>query len=183
MSASSLQAQRGKERAGGGGCCWGMRFACGRPKHTLAHLRDPEEEAAVKPSSGRPKKVAQKPERYELHNQDETHLETNSHLCRVWHRVGTQPVLPAVGTNRRVTVFGSVEARSGGGGMRRAEQRLLLALPRGARPTTPKDGEGGVLGVGQQSLPQVLRHSRCSLNAPRGGTESLVFMRHRGIAA
>ncbi len=50
------------------------------------------------------------PERYELHYQDETHLETNAYLYRVWHRVGTQPTLPAVGTNRRVTVFGSVEA-------------------------------------------------------------------------
>ncbi len=44
-----------------------------------------------------------------MHHQDETHLETNPYLCRVWHRVGTQPVLPAVGTNRRVTVFGSME--------------------------------------------------------------------------
>lgn len=50
------------------------------------------------------------PERFELHYQDETHLETNPYLCRVWHRRGTQPCLPAVGTNRRVTVFGSVEA-------------------------------------------------------------------------
>ncbi len=44
-----------------------------------------------------------------MHHQDETHLETNPYLCRVWHRVGEQPTLPAVGTNRRVTVFGSVE--------------------------------------------------------------------------
>ena len=50
------------------------------------------------------------PTRYELHFQDETHLETNPYLCRVWHRRGTQPTLPGVGTNRRVTVFGSVEA-------------------------------------------------------------------------
>jgi transposase len=50
------------------------------------------------------------PERYELHYQDETHLETNPYLCRVWHRRGTQPCLPSAGTNRRVTVFGSVEA-------------------------------------------------------------------------
>ena len=49
------------------------------------------------------------PERYELHFQDETHLETNPHLCRTWHRKGQQPTLPGVGTNRRVTVFGSVE--------------------------------------------------------------------------
>jgi len=49
------------------------------------------------------------PERYELHHQDETHLETNPYLGRVWHRKGIQPVVPAAGTNRRVTVFGSVE--------------------------------------------------------------------------
>ena len=50
------------------------------------------------------------PQRSELHYQDETHLETNPYLCRVWHRRGKQPTLPGVGTNRRVTVFGSVEA-------------------------------------------------------------------------
>jgi hypothetical protein len=45
-----------------------------------------------------------------LHYEDETHVETNPHLSRVWHRVGHQPTLPAAGTNRRLTVFGSVEA-------------------------------------------------------------------------
>ena len=50
------------------------------------------------------------PETYELHFQDETHLETNPYLCRTWHRKGEQPTLPSAGTNRRVTVFGSVEA-------------------------------------------------------------------------
>jgi hypothetical protein len=50
------------------------------------------------------------PERYELHYEDETHLDTNPYLSRVWHRVGEQPTVPAAGTNRRVTVFGSVEA-------------------------------------------------------------------------
>ena len=50
------------------------------------------------------------PERYELHYEDETHLETNPHLGRVWHRIGCQPTIPAAGTNRRLTVFGSVEA-------------------------------------------------------------------------
>ena len=49
------------------------------------------------------------PERYELHFQDETHLETNPYLCRSWHRRGKQATLPAAGTNRRVTVCGSVE--------------------------------------------------------------------------
>jgi DDE superfamily endonuclease len=54
--------------------------------------------------------VAAAPERYELHYEDETHLETNPTLSRVWHRIGQQPTLPAAGTNRRLTVFGSVES-------------------------------------------------------------------------
>ena len=54
--------------------------------------------------------MAAAPDRYELHFEDETHLETNPYLGRVWHRRGEQPTLPAAGTNRRVTVFGSVEA-------------------------------------------------------------------------
>src|SRR5215211_5826162 len=55
------------------------------------------------------KKVAADPDRYELHHQDETHVETNPYLSRVWHRRGQQPTIPAAGTNRRLTVFGSVE--------------------------------------------------------------------------
>ena len=58
--------------------------------------------------------MAAQPERYELHFEDETHLDTNPYLSRVWHRVGTQPTRPAVGTNRRLTVFGSVEAHGRG---------------------------------------------------------------------
>jgi transposase len=54
--------------------------------------------------------VAAEPARYELHYEDETHVETNPYLTRVWHRRGVQPTLPAAGTNRRLTVFGSVEA-------------------------------------------------------------------------
>lgn len=54
------------------------------------------------------------PNRYELHFEDETHVETNPYLGRVWHRVGQQPVLPAAGTNRRLTVFGSVAAAGRG---------------------------------------------------------------------
>jgi hypothetical protein len=50
------------------------------------------------------------PERYELHYEDETHLDTNPYLSRIWHRIGEQPTVPAVGSNRRLTVFGSVEA-------------------------------------------------------------------------
>jgi transposase len=37
-------------------------------------------------------------------------VETNPYLTRVWHRRGVQPTVPAAGTNRRLTVFGSVEA-------------------------------------------------------------------------
>jgi hypothetical protein len=54
--------------------------------------------------------VRAQPERYALHYEDETHLDTNPYLSRLWHRVGEQPTLPAAGTNRRLTVFGSVEA-------------------------------------------------------------------------
>jgi transposase len=54
--------------------------------------------------------VAAEPDRYELHSEDETHVETNPYLTRVWHRRGVQPTLPAAGTNRRLTIFGSVEA-------------------------------------------------------------------------
>lgn len=50
------------------------------------------------------------PARCELHYQDETHMETNPYLCCVWHRKGVQATLPAAGTNRRLTVFGSTEA-------------------------------------------------------------------------
>jgi transposase len=53
--------------------------------------------------------VAARPGRYELHHQDESHLETNPYLSRVWHRSGRQPVVAAAGTNRRLTDFGSVE--------------------------------------------------------------------------
>jgi hypothetical protein len=53
--------------------------------------------------------VAADPARFELHHEDETHVETNPYLTRVWHRRGVQPTVPAVGTNRRVTVFGSTE--------------------------------------------------------------------------
>jgi DDE superfamily endonuclease len=58
--------------------------------------------------------VAAEPDRYELHAEDETHVETNPYLTRMWHRRGVQPTLPAAGTNRRLTVFGSVEARGRG---------------------------------------------------------------------
>ena len=54
--------------------------------------------------------MAAAPDRYELHYQDETHVETTPYLTRVWHRRGRQPTVPAAGTNRRLTVFGSVEA-------------------------------------------------------------------------
>lgn len=51
--------------------------------------------------------MAAAPGQYELHFEDETHVETNPVLGQVWHRMGQQPVVPAAGTNRRLTVFGS----------------------------------------------------------------------------
>ncbi len=54
------------------------------------------------------------PERYELHYQDETHVETNPYLAKQWHRIGQQQRIASVGVNRRVTVFGSKESRGRG---------------------------------------------------------------------
>jgi transposase len=85
-------------------------FACGRAKHTLAHLQDAAEVARCKERLREVEAtVAAEPGRYEVHHQDESHLETNPHLSRVWHRRGGQPTLPAAGANRRLTVFGGVE--------------------------------------------------------------------------
>lgn len=53
--------------------------------------------------------MAAEPDRYALHYQDETHLETTPYLGRICHRRGQQPTLPGAGTNRRVTTVGSVE--------------------------------------------------------------------------
>jgi hypothetical protein len=58
--------------------------------------------------------VGDDPARYELHYQDETHVETNPSLARQWHRIGTQQRIASVGVNRRVTVFGSRESRGRG---------------------------------------------------------------------
>jgi transposase len=86
-------------------------WVCGRPKHTLTHLQNATAVAASRAElAAVGKKVRAAPEHSELHFQDETHLETNPHLCRRWHRRGQQATLPSVGINRRVTVFGSVEA-------------------------------------------------------------------------
>ena len=54
------------------------------------------------------------PERYELHYQDETHVETNPYLAKQWHRIGVQQRIASVGVNQRVTVFGSVEDQGRG---------------------------------------------------------------------
>jgi transposase len=85
-------------------------WMCGRPKHTLKHRQDRAagavSRAELEAVGG---KGGAKPEKDELHVQDETQLETTPHLCRTWHRKGQQPTLPAGGTNRRVTVCGSVD--------------------------------------------------------------------------
>jgi DDE superfamily endonuclease len=58
--------------------------------------------------------VAATPASAELHDEDETHVETNPYLQRLWHRRGTQPTLPAAGTNRRLACFGRVAANREG---------------------------------------------------------------------
>src|SRR5918993_1192976 len=101
--------------AGCGCCCTGSAspVAGSNTPSIISKIRR-KSLPAGKPSGWRGKKVRTHPERYELHYQDETHLDTNPYLSRVWHRIGTQPTLPAAGTNRRLTVFGSVEARGRG---------------------------------------------------------------------
>jgi len=47
----------------------------------------------------RKKKVASDPARYELHYQDETHVETNPYLAKQWHRIGTQQRIASVGVD------------------------------------------------------------------------------------
>jgi DDE superfamily endonuclease len=47
---------------------------------------------------------------FEFPYQDETHVETNPYLRRVWHKIGVQPTVPAAGTNRRLPCLGRVEA-------------------------------------------------------------------------
>ena len=86
-------------------------FVCGRPKHTLKHLQDPEEVAACRQESAAAEENSDgRTGGYELHHEDETHVETNPYLSRGWHRRGRQATVPAAGTNRRLTVFGRVEA-------------------------------------------------------------------------
>src|SRR4051812_11157012 len=65
-------------------------------------------------SPKRKKKLASAPERYELHYQDETHVETNPYLAKQWHRIGRQQRIASVGVNRRGTGFGSKESRGDG---------------------------------------------------------------------
>lgn len=53
--------------------------------------------------------MAAAPDRFAFPHEDATQVATNPSLGRVWHRRGVQPTVPAVGTNRRLTVFGSTE--------------------------------------------------------------------------
>lgn len=87
--------------------------------------------------------MAATPERCGLHCEDETHPETNPYPGRVGHRVGQQPIPPAAGTDRRLTVFGSAAARGRG----RVEGRQARADPAGlARPLAALDARHAATG-------------------------------------
>ncbi len=103
-------------RRAGCGRCWGAgTTSAGGPSTPSSTCRIRRRWRRARRSwPRRPGKVAAEPERYELHHEDETHVETNPYLSRVWHRRGEQPTVPAAGTNRRLTVFGSVETRGRG---------------------------------------------------------------------
>src|SRR5205814_3751910 len=95
----------------GCGRCWrgGAGAAGGRSTRSSTCKTRPRWRPAGRNWRRRKKIVAEQPGRYELHHQDESHLETNPYLSRAWHRIGEQPVVAAAGTNRRLTDFGSVE--------------------------------------------------------------------------
>ena len=57
--------------------------------------------------------MAAHPERYELHFEDETHLDTNPHLSRVWHRVGARCSVTGSGRLGRRDPVGSGNKVSG----------------------------------------------------------------------
>ena len=88
----------------------------GRPPPSNTCRMPPKLPRAKPNGRRRGKKGAAEPDRDERQYEDEPHGETNPYLSRVWHRRGRQPTVPAVGTNRRVTVFGSVEAFGRGRG-------------------------------------------------------------------
>lgn len=84
-------------------------FVCGRPKHALHHLQDADEVAAGAVELATVEaQVRAEPAHRAMHHHDETHRATNPSLTRLWHRRGVQPTRPAAGTNRRLTVLGSV---------------------------------------------------------------------------
>src|SRR5437762_9533429 len=100
----------GLRRAGCGRCSGGGTTSAGGQNTPSSTCRIPKPWRRARRSwPRRPPKVAAAPERYEFNHEDETHVETNPYLTRVWHRRGVQPTVPAAGTNRRLTVFGSVE--------------------------------------------------------------------------
>ena len=151
-----------------------QRFRCGRPKHTLDHLRDSAAVAACEAAIAEAeKKVASAPERYELQYQDETHVETNPYLAKQWHRIGQQQRIASVGVNRRVTVFGSKESRGRGrvevvcGGQDSACFARYLEC---ARSAAHGDGAGNLPRTGSRLMPH-----ECGEYAGAGGT--------RGVAA
>lgn len=58
-------------------------------------------------------KKGRSPERYAVVFQDECEFHLNPGLSQQWSRVGEQPVVPSAGHNRRVPVFGGLDASTG----------------------------------------------------------------------
>jgi transposase len=57
--------------------------------------------------------VRRAPERYAFLFQDECEFHLNPGLARMWSPKGQQPTVPSAGQNRRVPVFGGLDARTG----------------------------------------------------------------------
>ena len=141
-----------------------QRFACGRPQThpRLICKTRPKWPPARTPCGWRGKKVAAAPERYELHYEDETHLETNPSLGRVWHRVGAAANAAGGGhqpppdrlRQRRGAGPGAGRGAPGATGLGR-----LRPLSGGAGGAARGDRTADHPGAGQRSLPRQQGHA------------------------
>lgn len=83
-------------------------------------------------------RVAAELGRYELHYEDESHLETYPYLCRVWHKLGTQPTLPVFGS----VAFGGSDRAVGWrwcGRHAATGKEVLLVMDNGSAHTVPRE--------------------------------------------
>ena len=90
----------------------GLRW--GRPKLDLIHRQDPAEVARAKRlRNGALKKTILSRGRWAFLYLDEAEFHLNPGLCQCWSPPGERVIVPSAGQNRRVPVFGALDAVSG----------------------------------------------------------------------